>query len=191
LVLFFLKYARRLVLGWLNVVPRYLQLKTSLCNNIIVAGTIQVTLIAQYIKSQLVALKSNIELCLAQLTRSGAINETRSYECTTQSWTGWTTTSNNCTPDPPTCVLNLLKRGQLTCQAGFEGLSTRAKNFNMFRSVWFSNLDCTWSTIYRYLQDDSDKLKQSGIANQSDKSFESKQRDEPSHHCAHHSTQNL
>jgi hypothetical protein len=43
---------------------------TSLCNNIIVVGTIRLTLIAQYIKSQLVALKLNIELCLAQLTRA-------------------------------------------------------------------------------------------------------------------------
>lgn len=40
---------------------------TSLCNNIIVAGIDRVTLIAQYIKSQCVALKWNIELCLARL----------------------------------------------------------------------------------------------------------------------------
>jgi hypothetical protein len=38
----------------------------------------------------------------------------------------------------------------------------------------------------RYLQDDVDELKQPGIANQSDKSDESKQRVEPSHNCAHH-----
>jgi hypothetical protein len=40
------------------------------CNNIIVGGIDQVILIVQYIKSQLVALKWNIELCLAQLTRA-------------------------------------------------------------------------------------------------------------------------
>ena len=39
----------------------------SLCNNIIAAGIDRVILIAQYIKSQLVALKLNIELCLARL----------------------------------------------------------------------------------------------------------------------------
>jgi hypothetical protein len=37
------------------------------------------------------------------------------------------------------------------------------------------------------LQDDGDKHKQPNIANQSDKSNESKQRDQSSHHCAHHS----
>jgi hypothetical protein len=38
-----------------------------LCSNIIAAGTDRVILIAQYIKSQCVALKWNIELCLARL----------------------------------------------------------------------------------------------------------------------------
>ena len=38
-----------------------------LCNNIIAAGIDRVILIAQYIKSQCVALKWNIELCLARL----------------------------------------------------------------------------------------------------------------------------
>jgi hypothetical protein len=38
------------------------------------------------------------------------------------------------------------------------------------------------------VQDDGDKPKQPGIANQSDKPDESKQRVEPSHNCAHHST---
>jgi hypothetical protein len=38
-----------------------------LCNNIIAVGIDRVILIAQYIKSQCVALKWNIELCLARL----------------------------------------------------------------------------------------------------------------------------
>jgi hypothetical protein len=38
-----------------------------LCSNIIAAGIDRVILIAQYIKSQLVALKSSTELCLVQL----------------------------------------------------------------------------------------------------------------------------
>jgi hypothetical protein len=75
------------------------------------------------------------------VNQSGAINETRSYECSTQNWTGWTTTSNNCTPDPPTCIESTETR-TLTCQAGYEGLLTRTKNFDMLRSVWFANLDC-------------------------------------------------
>jgi hypothetical protein len=39
-----------------------------LCSNIIVAGIDRMTLIAQYIKSQYVALKSSIKPCHAQLT---------------------------------------------------------------------------------------------------------------------------
>ena len=39
-----------------------------LCKTIIATGTTQLILIAQYIKSQLVALKLNIELCLARYT---------------------------------------------------------------------------------------------------------------------------
>ena len=42
----------------------------SLWNNIIVVGIDRGTLIVQYIKSQLVALKSSIKLCLAQLTKA-------------------------------------------------------------------------------------------------------------------------
>jgi hypothetical protein len=60
------------------------------------------------------------------------------------------------------------------------------KNFDLLGSVWFSNLDHLVGNI-QYLQDDVDKPKQSGIANQSDKPNESKQRTEPSHNCAHHS----
>jgi len=41
-----------------------------LCNNIIAAGIDRVTHIVQYIKRQYVALKSNIELCLARLTKA-------------------------------------------------------------------------------------------------------------------------
>jgi hypothetical protein len=39
-----------------------------LCSNIIAVGIDRMTLIAQYIKSQYVALKSSIKPCLAQLT---------------------------------------------------------------------------------------------------------------------------
>jgi hypothetical protein len=62
---------------------------------------------------------------------------------------------------------------------------SRTKNFNLLGSVWFSNLDHLVGNI-QYLQDDVDKPKQSGIANQSDKPNESEQRVEPSHYCAHH-----
>jgi hypothetical protein len=58
-----------LMAQWFAVVS---QLK-SLCNNTIVGGIDQVILIAQFTKSQLVALKLNIELCLAQLTRAALL----------------------------------------------------------------------------------------------------------------------
>jgi len=58
---------------------------------------------------------------------SGAINQSRSYACTSQSWTAWTTTSDNCTPDPPTCIQSTETR-QLTCQAGYEGLLQEQRN---------------------------------------------------------------
>lgn len=51
---------------------------------------------------------------------SGAINESRTYDCNTQSWSAWTSSSNNCTPDPPTCIPSTETR-TLTCQAGYEG----------------------------------------------------------------------
>jgi len=45
----------------------------TLYRTIIVAGIDRVTLIAQYIKSQCVALKLSIELCLAQLTNQALL----------------------------------------------------------------------------------------------------------------------
>ena len=68
-----------------------------------------------------------------------------------------------------------------------RGLLTRTKKFDMFRSVWFANLDLMVDNI-RYLQDDGDELEQSNVTNKSDQSNESKQCSEPSHNCAHHST---
>ena len=44
-----------------------------LCSNIIAVGIDRMTLIAQYIKSQYVALKSSIKPCHAQLTNQGLL----------------------------------------------------------------------------------------------------------------------
>lgn len=76
---------------------------------------------------------------------SGAINETRSYECSTQSWTGWTTTSNNCTPNPPTCIESTETR-TLTCQAGFEGLLQEQRT-SICSDPYGSPIWTAWSTI--------------------------------------------
>ena len=51
---------------------------------------------------------------------SGAINQSRTYQCSNQSWSSWTTTSNNCTPDPPTCQSSSSTR-TLSCQPHFSG----------------------------------------------------------------------
>ncbi len=78
--------------------------------------------------------------------QSGAINQSRNYECTSQSWTGWTTTSNNCTPDPPTCIESTETR-TLTCQAGFEGLS-QEQRISICSDPYGSPTWTTWSEIY-------------------------------------------
>ena len=78
--------------------------------------------------------------------QSGAINQSRSYECTSQSWTGWTTTSNNCTPDPPTCIESTETR-QLTCSAGYEGLS-QEQRVSICSDPYGSPTWTAWSEIY-------------------------------------------
>ena len=55
---------------WMDQCRVKVSLMKSRWNNIIAAGIDRVILIAQYIKSQLVALKSNIEHLVAQLTRA-------------------------------------------------------------------------------------------------------------------------
>ena len=80
------------------------------------------------------------------INQSGAINETRSYDCTAQSWGAWTTTSNNCTPDPPTCVSSTETR-TLTCSAGFEGLS-QEQRISICSDPYGSPTWTTWLEIY-------------------------------------------
>ena len=55
---------------------------------------------------------------------SGAVNQSRTYTCSSQSWGPWTTTSDNCTPDPPTCQSSSSTR-TLSCQPHFSGLITQ------------------------------------------------------------------
>ena len=80
------------------------------------------------------------------VNQSGAINQSRSYDCTAQTWTGWTTTSNNCTPDPPTCIESTETR-QLTCSAGYEGLSQEQRN-SICSDPYGSPTWTTWLEIY-------------------------------------------
>ena len=57
--------------------------------------------------------------------------------------------------------------------SGIQWYNNTKSFFNMFGSVWFSNLDIMVNNI-RYLHDDGNKLEQPNIANKSDKSNESK-----------------
>ena len=77
---------------------------------------------------------------------SGAINQSRTKTCSNNQWTDWTTTSNNCTPDPPTCIESVETR-QLTCQAGFEGLSQEQRT-SICSDPYGSPTWTTWLEIY-------------------------------------------
>jgi hypothetical protein len=58
---------------------------------------------------------------------SGAVNQSRNFSCSTNSWSAWTETSNNCTQDPPTCQASTETR-QLACQADYVGSVTETRN---------------------------------------------------------------
>ena len=55
---------------------------------------------------------------------SGAINQSRTYQCSSETWGDWVTTSNNCSPDPPTCQGSTQER-QIACQDGYTGTITQ------------------------------------------------------------------
>jgi len=77
--------------------------------------------------------------------QSGAINQSRNYDCTAQTWTAWTTTSNNCTQDPPTCIESSETR-QLTCSAGYEGYIQEQRS-SICSDPYGSPTWTSWSTI--------------------------------------------
>ena len=79
------------------------------------------------------------------INQSGAINQSRTYECSAQTWTAWTTTSNNCTPNPPTCIESTETR-QLTCQAGYEGYLQEQRS-SICSDPYGSPIWTAWSTI--------------------------------------------
>jgi hypothetical protein len=57
---------------------------------------------------------------------SGAINQTRTKTCSNNQWTDWTTTSNNCSPNPPTCQTSVEER-QVACSEGYTGSITEQR----------------------------------------------------------------
>ena len=58
---------------------------------------------------------------------SGAVNQSRTFNCTANAWSAWTETSNNCTQDPPTCQASTETR-QLACQPDYVGSVTENRN---------------------------------------------------------------
>ena len=57
---------------------------------------------------------------------SGGIQQSRTYVCQQASWTNWTTTSDNCTPNPPTCIASSDSR-TVACPSGYEGQITETR----------------------------------------------------------------
>ena len=57
---------------------------------------------------------------------SGAINQSRTFNCTANAWSAWTETSNNCTQDPPTCQASVETR-QVACQPEYVGSVTETR----------------------------------------------------------------
>ena len=80
------------------------------------------------------------------INQSGAINQSRYYSCSTQTWSDWITTSNNCTQDPPTCIESSETR-QLTCQAGYEGVLQEQRT-SICSNPYGSPTWTAWSEIY-------------------------------------------
>jgi hypothetical protein len=76
---------------------------------------------------------------------SGGINQARNYTCTTQSWSEWTTTSDNCTPDPPTCFETREYR-TLACEAGYVG-SIQESRSSICSDPYSTPIFGTWTVV--------------------------------------------
>ena len=57
---------------------------------------------------------------------SGGIQQSRTFICKQAGWTDWTTTSDNCTANPPTCIASFDSR-TLACPQGFDGQITETR----------------------------------------------------------------
>ena len=77
---------------------------------------------------------------------SGAINQSRTKTCSNNQWTDWTTTSDNCTPNPPTCIESTETR-TLGCLNGFEG-SIQEQRSSICSDPYGSPTWTVWLEIY-------------------------------------------
>ena len=59
---------------------------------------------------------------------SGGLQFSRTYFCSTQTWTDWTLVSNLCSPDPPSCVTSSISRN-LACGEGYTGQIIEIGNY--------------------------------------------------------------
>ncbi len=77
---------------------------------------------------------------------SGSINQTRTYQCQTSSYTAWTTTSNNCSPNPATCTYSAQTEERQTCGNNQIGSVTYKKEQNC-PDPYGSPVDSGWFEI--------------------------------------------
>jgi hypothetical protein len=59
----------------------------------------------------------------------GVVNEVRDYYCQTNTFGPWITTSENCSPAPPTCI-DTAETREIACDSGYEGTITQVRQFN-------------------------------------------------------------
>ena len=60
------------------------------------------------------------------INHSGGLQQSRQFTCSTQTWSDWQTSSNNCTPNPPSCIETSESR-VLQCDSGYEGQITETR----------------------------------------------------------------
>ena len=82
---------------------------------------------------------------------SGSVNQTRTYQCQSQSFTDWITTSNNCSPNPPTCTYSAETEERQTCGENQIGTVTFKREQNC-PDPYGSPVDSGWFEISRSCQ---------------------------------------
>lgn len=59
----------------------------------------------------------------------GVVNQHRNYYCESGGYSAWTTTSENCSPAPATCIEAAEER-QIACDPGYEGIITEFRKYD-------------------------------------------------------------
>ena len=90
--------------------------------------------------------REEVQSLACQPNYSGSINQTRTYQCQTSSYTAWTTTSNNCSPNPPTCTYSAQTEERQTCGDNKIGSVTYKREQNC-QDPYGSPVDSGWFEI--------------------------------------------